>query len=360
MKKLLISLAILLICVLPVEANEQGILPTSDELSDIEQQFDFDLDALLTMTPGDYLELAVEGIAQQMREPLIAFATIIAVLLLSSIARGVTPQGGLPSGGVSTTLDSIINAVFFLILLAPVLSMQGVLTDAITLSKDFLDSFLMVFISLLATSGQVGTAAVAAGFFSAAVFIISELLVEVVIPIAGIYLSLKSCSLCVSSVEFGGIAEVIRKAARYIMMGVATLFTALMGMQSLIASTADNVALRTGKFIVGNGVPIIGSAIQEAITTVIGGISAVKTTAGVSAIVAVILIFAPLVVRCVAYLFLLTLASVSAEISGSQKVMELMRAAVHTMEIFFSCIVMFCLMIILSLLIFMLSGGIVN
>ncbi len=354
MKRIIISLFTITILTIGCFAQE---LPAQQEgsgmIEDIEQSYGFDIDELLSLGAEDYLGLLTEAVLSGTREPVILFVTLSMMLIFASIARSISDS----KDGVTKTVDSVLNIVFFLVLVLPVVALQGGLEEAILNCKDFLNSFLMVFVALLATSGQPGTAAVASSFFAAAIIIVAEILTQVVLPLASVYLSIKCCSLSVTSVEFGGIAEIIRKLLRYILVATTTLFTAVMAMQSLISSAADSLALRTGKFIVGNAVPIVGSVLQEAITTVLGGVSALKTTAGVAAIVAVVIIFVPLFLQCIAYILMFELTGVMAEISGSVKITQLMKAAAHTMEIFFSCIVLFCLMIIVSLLTFMLSGG---
>ncbi len=354
MRIIITMLMIITTLCVPVYCESDGIEDVGNEsIADIEQEFGFSLDEFVALDAVGYIELLIDSLAERSDSPLQLFFALLLVLMLSSVTRGIAQN----STAVNTSVDTVINIVFFLMLLTPVMSVQSNLSEAITSCKNFINSFLMVFITLLATSGQPGTAAVASSFFSAAIFIVSEILIGVVLPLASVFLAIKSCSLCVNGMEFGGVAEVIRRIARYVLLAVASLFTAVLGMQSLISAAADSVALRTGKFIVGNGVPIIGPVVQEAISMVIGGVSAVKTSAGVAAIIAVIVMFSPLFFDCVIYIIMFELTSVVAEISGSAKITQLMKAAVHTMEMFFSCIVLFCLMIILSLLTFMLSGG---
>ncbi len=354
MKRIIITIVTIMLLTANCFAQEsQPQLAGVTMVEDIEKDYGFNLDELLSFGAADYLNMLVEGVIVNATEPIKLFVTLLLMLLLSSIARNITDN----NGGITNTMDSILNIVFFLVLISPVITLQGGLIDAITTCKDFLDSFLMVFVALLATGGQPGTAVVASSFFAAAIIIVSELLTQVVIPISSVYLCVKCCSLCVNTVEFGGVAEILRKFLRYILLAISTLFTAVMAMQSLISSATDSLALRTGKFIVGNAVPIIGPVVQEAITTVLGGVSALKTTAGVAAVVAVVIIFLPLFLQCASYILMFELTAVMAEISGSSKINQLMKASAHTMEIFFSCIVLFCLMIIVSLLTFMLSGG---
>ncbi len=359
MRVIFITLIMVSTLMTSVVANGYEDGAVTQGLQEIEREIDFETGEILSMSPNDLFNGFIDGLADQMSGPFILLVTVIAVLFISTLAQSVVPMQIKNGTDISGPVDTVINIVVFLVLLTPILSIQGELSEVIYDCKRMIDSFLMVFISLLAAGGQVGTAA-ATGFFSGAVFVVSELIVNAILPLVAIYLSLKSCSLCVNTVNFSGMAEIVRKGARYILLGTASVFTAVIGMQSLIASAADNLALRTGKFIVSAGVPIIGSAIQEAITTVIGGVTALKTTAGITAILGVVLMFAPLLMRCIAYLLIFSLCGVAAEIANSKKACELLRSAAHSMEIFFSCIVLFCLMLTLSILTFMLSGGVIN
>ncbi len=354
MKKFICTAILMLMCATTVCAAQDSTLQHSEQqLLQLQEQQGFDTDEVLSGGVLGFFELAFETAKSEFAQPLKLFLTVIVILLASSVARGISQT----QDGVPKTLDTVLTIVFFVVLLVPVLSMQSTLVEAVTDCKDFIASFTMVFVSLLMAGGQVGTATVATAFFSGSFYLLSEVLSYIVIPLAGIYLALRSTALCVTTIEFKSIAELVRKAARYIMLALATVFTGILGMQSIISGAADSVAIKTGKFLVGSGVPIIGSVVQDALSAVLGGISSLKATAGITAVIAVFVMFAPLLVQCVLYSVVFAVSAAAAEISGSDKTMKLMQAAGVAMEIYFSSIVLLFFIITVSVITLMLTGG---
>ncbi len=355
MKKIIsLFLTLALLGGFAVFAVDESTLENGEaQLNEIENEYGFTLDSVLEMGIADYFTLFIDSVADQMAEPLRLMLIILLVLLASCVARGISQN----DEGVPKTVDTVLTVVFFVVLLSPIFSIQSELIEAIIDCGHFMNSFTMVFATLLLTSGQVGTASVATVFFGSVLMFISEVLINVVLPLAGVYLALRSTALCVSTLECRSIAELLRKAIRWVLLGLATLFTAIMSMQSIIAGAADNMAIKTGKFIVGSGVPIIGGVVQDAINAVLGGISALKTTAGVTAILAVIVMFAPLFIKCVVYIAVFSISAAAAEITGSDKIMQLMNAAGGAVEIYFSSIVLLFLVITISMITLMLTGG---
>ncbi len=93
--------------------------------------------------------------------------------------------------------------------------------------------------------------------------------------------------------DLGGLAAMVSKFIKWGLGLIATVFGAVIGLQSLLAGAADSVALKAGKFLIGSSVPVIGGAVSDAIGTVYAGLKVVKGTAGAAGICAIVVLFAP-------------------------------------------------------------------
>ena len=64
-----------------------------------------------------------------------------------------------------------------------------------------------------------------------------------------------------------------------------------MTFQSIVARSADSVLFKGVKFALSNIIPVVGSAVGEALTAVTGSISVLKSAMGTIGAVAILLIF---------------------------------------------------------------------
>lgn len=51
-----------------------------------------------------------------------------------------------------------------------------------------------------------------------------------------------------------------------------TVFTGLLSIQSIVGTSADTLGVKAAKFVVSNFVPIVGSAVADAYTTMRSGL----------------------------------------------------------------------------------------
>ena len=62
----------------------------------------------------------------------------------------------------------------------------------------------------------------------------------------------------------------------------------------VVNSAADNLSMRTAKFIIGSAVPVAGGVLSEALGTLTASVSLLKSSVGIYGVVACVVIFLPL------------------------------------------------------------------
>ncbi|MBE6715825.1 MAG: hypothetical protein E7573_02790 [Ruminococcaceae bacterium] len=98
-------------------------------------------------------------------------------------------------------------------------------------------------------------------------------------------------------IKLDGVGKTLSKAVNVIMAFISGIFVAVLSIRGVIAGAADTVAIRGVRFIIGNSVPVVGSAIGEALNSVVAGISLMKNTVGMVGIAAVIVINLPVIIK---------------------------------------------------------------
>ncbi len=78
---------------------------------------------------------------------------------------------------------------------------------------------------------------------------------------------------------------------------ITMLMLTVISFQTILASSKDSVSMRSVKFAAANFIPIVGSAVGEALRTVSAGMKYLKTTLGISSAAAILITVLPTVIK---------------------------------------------------------------
>ena len=192
--------------------------------------------------------------------------------------------------------------------------------SALLMTKDFMLVLIPIFTGIVSFSGNPALAL----SFNSVVFSFAEAVSVAfsdIVPSVG---ALVMCICCAGAVnpfmKLEAFSKIIMKAASFLMAFVAGIFVAVLSIRGVISGAADSVTIRGLRFIIGNSVPVVGSAIGEALNSIAAGLGLIKNTVGVVGIVGVIAINLPVLVNVFVWKGILYVISVTAELSGSSEI----------------------------------------
>jgi stage III sporulation protein AE len=76
---------------------------------------------------------------------------------------------------------------------------------------------------------------------------------------------------------------------------VSTVFLGVLSAGTAVNATADSVSLKTAKFIIGTCVPVAGTALSGAVSTVSSSLSLLKSSVGIYGVVALAVTALPVI-----------------------------------------------------------------
>ena len=174
---------------------------------------------------------------------------------------------------------------------------------ALSECKAYLASFVPVFASVLVSCGQAGSAAVYSGLFFTAALFVCDVLCNAGLPAVRIFLAFHATGCVGGGVDLSGLASSLCRASKWALGLCATLFGALISLQGVFAQSADTLALKTGKFVLGSSIPVVGKAVSDAMGSILAGLKMLKGGVGFAAVAVVGAAFLPMMLHCVAYQF---------------------------------------------------------
>lgn len=294
-------------------------------------------------------------LAQKLRAPLRTALRVVAVLVLLGLVRLLFQQGVSPE--LDYTLHSVMTVAIFLLLSDPVLGLLEQFRQTLESCRVFLAQFVPVMCSILAAAGQGGTALVYSTVFTSVLMTIAQVLYSWVAPLVRVFLALSITRGLCGSLRLDGIIGLLRSVIHWAMGLTSTLFVAYLGLQSVLSSAADTLAMRTGKFFIAGGIPIVGGAVSEAMGTVWSGLCLVKGAAGVLGVAGLLLLFLPGLVQCLVYIFLCRGCAAVALLLDNAPAHGLLEGMAESVRMLGAILVLYLVLLVLACALMVLLGG---
>ena len=133
---------------------------------------------------------------------------------------------------------------------------------------------------------------------------------------------------------------------------ISTLFITMLSLKGILSASADTVAVRGVRFMIGNLIPVVGGAISDAYTSITGTLILVKNTAAVFGVIAVTIINLPVVAECLCWIFGLNMLAILSDMFSQDKASSLLRSVS-------SVVTLLLVSLIFIVVVFVLSVGLV-
>ncbi len=286
------------------------------------------------------------------KEPLITAASIIAVILLTAAFKTFSEKAE------TDTLMSYIATVSSAgAVLLPVYSIISATARSIRAGAQFMLSFVPIYATILTASGKVTTSAVSGSLLMAASEGIVQLSTYIITPISGAYLAVCLCGSVSPIINISGISELMKKAVNWSLGLIMTVYMGVLSIQTTVNSAADSLAIKTGKFMIGSFIPVVGAPISEALGTVGSCMSLLRSSVGIYGVIVLVLILLPTVVQLLLWRLSLILSSSVASMFECEKISSVLKSADSAVSFLVGILLICSLAFIISVTVLALSGG---
>ncbi len=364
MKKLIVILVLLFVFALPVNAQsnyvEQYENVGADNLDDaleqsVQEFFDQNnIDAKNTdwvnrLTDKNVLLHIWQFITGGAASPVKSGIFIACIIFLSA---------ALSAFGTNSYFETAIYAAVICvgaIIVTDIWQSISAAINAVKACSTFMIGFIPVFASIVALSGKTVTAPAMSALLLFAAETVSYLSSFAVLPLMSGYLALSISSGVSPLLNASGLAESIKKLSVWILSFLGAVFIGILSIQTAVNSAADSVALRTAKFILGTSVPVAGSVLSEAVSTISASMGLLKSSIGVYGVVALILLLLPIVAELILWRCMLMIDISIAQLFSLPKLTGVLRAVDSTLAVLLGVMLTVGGMFIISLSVVVMS-----
>jgi stage III sporulation protein AE len=313
-----------------------------------------DTSSISKFTPAGLLSIIVQSAKDAAQRPFKAIALVIGVLLIYALLN--TLKTSLGEKPLKNVFDTICMLCIAAAVIAPISQTISYCAQTIKTSGIFTLSFLPVFTGLVAVSGHPASATIYQGLLLTVCHVLIQLAETTFVPMVSIYLAFCVIGSVSPGINILGLAGF---AKSFVLWGLGlciTVFVGILTIQGLISNAADNVTMKTAKFMVGSFVPVIGSAIGEALNTVVGCANLLKTATGVYAIIVFILAYLPPILECIIWMLAIDISVAIAEILAVDGMSSLLKAIKEAISIMMALVLTCSVALIISTTIMLILG----
>lgn len=365
MKKVLFFILLTLIFALPVSAADNTYSNTYETvggdnlLQSLDQSVqDFfdqngidpsDYNWVNRLTDKNVLSHIFEFLTGGIKTPLKMGITVIGVILITAALTAFGEQRSLTAIYAATlSIAAIISGDIWQCVSSSVGAVKG--------TSSFMLSFVPVFASTVALSGKTVTAASMSTLLLAAAEAVSFVSSFTILPLMGGYLALSISTGVSPMLENNGIVESVKKVSMWILSLISTLFVGILSIQTAVNSAADSVTLRTAKFILGTSVPVAGSVLSEAVTTVSASIGLLRSSIGVYGVIALLAVLLPSLIEIIIWRCVLFVCCALSELFSLFKITAILKAVDSMLSVLLGIVLLIGAMFIISLTVVVAAG----
>ncbi len=278
-----------------------------------------------------------------LKKPLISLGVITAIIIINALLFEKENSEVSPV----VTYAAVISIAAAII--SPIFSSINTAIGTMKACATFMTAFIPIFAAITAASGKAVTSVSMGTLLLGAANGVSLLSNFAVVPFIGGYLSLSLASGVSPFMNSGGISQAVKKLALWVLSLITTVFLGILSIQTVVNAHADNLSMRTAKFIVGSSVPVAGGFLSEALGTLTASMSLLKSTVGIYGVVICCLIFLPIIIELVLWRVTLWVSDFVALQFSLTKISSLLQSLDTVLSVLIGVILLTAAMFIISL-----------
>lgn len=222
------------------------------------------------------------------------FLLLLAQLFFLGVIAAVfeTFQSGFSQSGISSLGQWVIYLAFAVIGMRSFRLAFDLGTSAISDASSFLYALLPVLLGMLSSLGGLTSMAVVKPTLLAMVTMFLGIMERFFLPLVVFMAVLALVGNISPQYSFNSLRKLIRDVILIGLGFMMTIFTGLLGLESLATGAIDGMTMKTAKMAAGNFIPVVGRHISDALDSILGASLLIKNCIGFFGIAAVIIVIA--------------------------------------------------------------------
>lgn len=309
---------------------------------------EIEYEKLLSVSPQSVFELLTGILKGKLAQPFKTVMKCLATVILAGVCTSFVGQDEKTKGILNTVCASFTVISIFSSGYVSVSAGASAIGSCAAFEK----ALIPVLAGVVTASGNPTLAFSVQGTAFVAAQAIEALASNIILPLSAVTGALGIIGAISPSVNLGAVAELIKKTSTTVIGGASGLFTGFLAMKSVVAGSADRVASRGIRLAAGTFIPVVGSALGEAYSSVMSSLSLVKNIVGVYAIIAFFTICIPVIAELFLWNAAMKTCSAFSDLLGTDSFSKIFKSAGYVFS-------MVNVLLVFSAVVFIVTTGIV-
>lgn len=313
-----------------------------------------DPEGITSLSPKTVIAYMTEKLKHSAAAPLRLFGTVISVVILA--AAGGAAADAVQSGGSEKIYRTVAVLAAVGVTVPSLESCIDTAAQTLVQGSDFLVCYVPVFTGIAAASGNV----TASAGYNLTVLLLAQAAVkiasDVLVPVISVCMAMNIIDAVNPSFSLSSITGLLKKWTSLFLGLMMTVFTGLLSIQSIVGTSADTLGVKAAKFVVSNFVPIVGSAVADAYTTMRSGLGLLRGATGAFGIIALCVTLLPPILETLCLYLAMTAGEAAAELFGAKELGRFFGGAASLLAITGAVLACFVVMFVISTVILMAAG----
>lgn len=290
----ILCLSLNFVCATEMEqvADETDLASLIDVLEEYSNE-DIDIEEMSqSLINGEGIDYGVIGnfvinkLFYEIRLGLKSSISILIIIVIMAVINSLELQK-------DSNISKVTNLTGFLVIVTIVLKTYiAMLTDFIgtidTITK-IIEIIAPFMLALLIATGEVVTSGIISPVLLFVTSLIGVLITYIILPLLNVSLIFKLISNMADGIKLDKFSQLFSKTAMWIISVVFTIFLAIMELESTLACSIDEVAIKTTQAAASNLIPVVGKFVSDSVEVVMGASEVIGKSVGIIGIVIILI-----------------------------------------------------------------------
>lgn len=206
------------------------------------------------------------------------------------------------------TVSVAVSALISINCLSPAINSM---ISVLSLSGNFIKGYIPIFAGIIALSGKPSSALTYNTVTLAAAEILSSAANEYAVFVIGAFVCLSIGFSFSHNIDIDRFTRAFHRIISIVFGFCASVFASLLTVRGTISASVDSASVKSVRYLISTMIPVVGSSISEAYSSILGSIGLIKGSVAVIGIFSALIINIPALVQGLLYYTLMNILSVT-------------------------------------------------
>ena len=239
-----------------------------------------------------FAETLKEKISSTGKDIVILFSAIMFVGIISSLFTAYADENSL----------NMLSVIMISILAVGMIKDSlGAVASVLALSGKFMLGFAPIYTMLISFSGNTASALT----YNTSAMLIAELISSFIsnniVDFMGVFFCLGISFSLNSNINIGRFSSGVNRVIGISLGFIASVFTGFLSLKNVLSVSVDRVSVRSVRFLISSLIPVVGSSISDAYSSLLGSINLIKSSVALVGILVIVIINTPIIAETLIY-----------------------------------------------------------